>query len=253
MTNIVIVTGAGSGIGRALAINLSLKDIPVLAVGRRLNKLEETAKLGHSKKITPFSCDIATIAGREKLIHHLADQSLSGLVHCAGTFPIQSLDDISLDSWRETFATNLEARLFLSRDLKSNLGKDGRILFIGSMSATTARKGAMAYCASKAASFMLQECLKKEFNNQDPAVGIAIPGPVKTPILDQGMEADLSIFPDGAGYANSPQIDPERLGRFLSWLLIETDRISYESKQWDIRHEDHHNQWLGEDELFITV
>ncbi|MTI09957.1 hypothetical protein [Curvivirga aplysinae] len=66
------------------------------------------------------------------------------------------------------------------------------------------------------------------------------------------MEADLSVFSDGAKYANSPQIDPERLGRFLSWLLIETDRNSYESKQWDIRHEDHHKQWLGEDELFIT-
>ncbi len=251
MKNTVIITGAGSGIGRALAINLSQKNIPVLAVGRRLNMLEETSNLSKTNHIQPNNSDISKVEERTAINEFAKGIKLSGLVHCAGIFPIQSLTDISLETWQHAFATNVDARLFLSQAFAPILGTEGRILFIGSMSATTPRKGTTAYCASKAASFMVQECLKKEIGATGPAVGSAVPGPVKSHILDIGMEANFDVFPDGKGYKNSPQIDPERLGRFLSWLLLNTSRDEYSKNQWDIRHEEHHDNWLNGDQLYI--
>lgn len=251
MDNQIIITGAGSGIGRALAISLSQRNIPILAVGRRLDMIQETASLAQKGLVECSPLDIGQPSQREQLSKIVNGRSLAGLVHCAGIFPIHSLADTTLENWQQAFAVNVEARLFLSQAFAQNLGSDGRVLFIGSMSATTPRKGTSSYCASKAASFMLQECLKKEFEDTGPAVSSAIPGPVKSHILDIGMAADPSVFPDGLDYKNSPQIDPERVGRFLAWLLLDTSRADYSAAQWDIRNQAHHSNWLGQDDLFI--
>ena len=246
-----IVTGAGSGIGRAVARSLAARGITVLAVGRRLDPLVET-QASAPNLITPISVDISDLDERADLIRRGQKLDASYLVHAAGIFPIEALPSITLDSWRSVFAINLEARLFLSQALTPTLGREGRILFIGSMSATTPRKGALAYCASKAASYMLQECLKQEFGETGPAVGISIPGPVKTDMVTRGINADNDVFPDGADYDAAPLIDPQIVGRYLTWLMCETGRHEYIDGQWDIRDTSHHAKWLGQTSLYIS-
>ncbi|MFQ5995575.1 MAG: SDR family oxidoreductase [Acidiferrobacterales bacterium] len=249
-----VVTGAGSGIGRAVAIELSKEPVTVLAVGRRHSALEKTAELASGDVMT-LSADVSTDAGRSAIFAALGEDSVVNyLVHGAGVLPIQKLGDITSRTWREIMATNVDARLFLTQSLISKLAGDGRVLFIGSMSATKARKGSAGYCTSLAASFMLHQCLKLELAEHDIYVANAIPGPVNTRILRDSMAADPDVFPDSAEYYALRKagrlIEPATVGRFYRWLLTQTDNETYSTASWDIRDETHHRAWLGDADLY---
>lgn len=252
--NYAVVTGGGSGIGRAVAIELSQQAVTVLAVGRRQEPLQETVAKAPGQVI-PLSADVGTEAGRSAIVGKLGEDSkVKYLVHAAGIMSTERLVDITPDSWRQVVATNLDARLFLTQSLTPRLSGGGRVLFIGSMSAAKARKGSTAYCTSLAASFMLHECLKLELAEQGIGVASAIPGPVNTAMLRGSMVADPDVFPDSVEYATFHRegrlIDPAVVGRFYRWLLTETDDETYSAQQWDIRDESHHQAWLGSGGLY---
>ncbi|MFQ5545834.1 MAG: SDR family oxidoreductase, partial [Acidiferrobacterales bacterium] len=196
---LAVVTGAGSGIGRAVALALSNERLTVLAAGRRLQSLTETADMAMGRA-RPVRADVTSAAGRAAIVSELGGERVHFLVHAAGTMPIQRLADITPETWRQAMATNVDARLHLSQALVANLTPGGRVLFIGSMSATKPRKGSTAYCTSLAASFMLQQCLKLELAQHAILVTNAIPGPVNTRMLQAGMAADANVFPDSAEY-----------------------------------------------------
>jgi benzil reductase ((S)-benzoin forming) len=249
-----VITGAGSGIGRAVAIELSKEPLTILAVGRRLDALEETAAQAPGD-VLALSADMATEAGRTAILARLGvNARVRYLVHGAGILPIERLSQITLESWRVVMATNVEARLFLTRALVPHLSGGGRVLFIGSMSATRARKGSTAYCTALAASFMLQQCLQLELAEDKIRVTSALPGPVKTAMIENSLSADADVFPDSAEYAvlreQGKLIEPQRVGEFYRWLLTRVDDNAYSADQWDIRDESHHRVWLGTQELY---
>lgn len=252
-----VITGAGSGIGRAVAIELSKERLTVLAVGRRLRPLEETAARAPGE-VLPLSADVSTDAGRAAIVARLgAGARVKYLVHGAGILPIEKLSEITLQSWRQVMATNVEARLFLTRALIPNLEGLGRVLFIGSMSASRARKGSSAYCTALAASFMLHQCLKLELAEYGIRLTSAVPGPVKTVMIEDSLAADPDVFPDSAEYAllreQGKLIEPQRVGEFYRWLLTRVDDKAFSEAQWDIRDESHHGVWLGSRGLYDTL
>ena len=249
-----IVTGAGSGIGRAVAIELSKEPLTVLAIGRRSQALEETAALAVGKVVT-VSADVTSDNGRSTIVDKLSGTSrVKYLVHAAGILPIERLADITAESWRHVMTTNVEARLLLTQALIPKLRDGGRVLFIGSMSATRPRKGSTAYCTAMAASFMLHQCLKLELAPYAIRVTSAVPGPVNTIMIQNSLAADADVFPDSADYAvlreQGKLIEPEKVGRFYRWLLTYTDDETYSASQWDIRDESHHKLWLGSNSLY---
>ena len=249
-----VVTGAGSGIGRAVAVNLSNEPLTVLAVGRRSQALEETAALAAGKVVT-VSADVTTNDGRSAILNKLGGASrVKYLVHAAGILPIERLTEITAESWRRVMITNVDARLFLTQALITMLCDGGRVLFIGSMSATKPRKGSAAYCTAMAASFMLHQCLKLELAPYRIWVTSAVPGPVNTVMIRNGMAADADVFPDSAEYTllreQGKLVEPAKVGQFYRWLLTETDDERYSARQWDIRDESHHTFWLGSDTLY---
>jgi NAD(P)-dependent dehydrogenase (short-subunit alcohol dehydrogenase family) len=249
-----VVTGAGSGIGRAVAIDLSKEPLTILAVGRRLDALEATAAEAPGA-VLALSADVATEEGRAAILTRLGTNArVKYLVHGAGILPIERLSEITLETWRAVMTTNVEARLFLTRALVPHLRGGGRVLFIGSMSATRARKGSTAYCTALAASFMLQQCLQLELAEDQIGVTSAVPGPVKTVMIENSLAADPDVFPDSAEYAvlrdQGKLIEPQRVGEFYRWLLTGVDDKAYGAGQWDIRDESHHRVWLGARELY---
>ncbi|MDX1488586.1 MAG: SDR family oxidoreductase [Acidiferrobacterales bacterium] len=249
-----VITGAGSGIGRAVAIELSKEPLTILAIGRRLDALKETAAQAPGE-VLPLSADVATEAGRTAILAQLgASARVRYLVHGAGILPIERLSEITLASWRAVMETNVEARLFLTQALIPHLRGGGRVLFIGSMSATRARKGSTAYCTALAASFMLQQCLQLELAGNEIKVTSAVPGPVKTVMIENSLSADADVFPDSAEYAvlrdQGKLIEPQRVGEFYRWLLTRVDDNAYSASQWDIRDESHHRVWLGTQDLY---
>ena len=254
LKDFAVVTGAGSGIGRALAIELSKEPVVVLAVGRREGSLLETTNLAFGE-VRSVSADIGQEAGRAKVLDALEKGSrVKYLIHAAGVCPIERVTDITSESWHKVMATNVDARLFLTLNLLPWLHKGSRVLFVGSNSATKSRKGSTAYCVSKAASFMLHECLKLELSKDGIYVTSAIPSPVNTPMVAAQIRADSEIYPDSVAYRrlreNGQLISPVAVAKFYRWLLTEVTEEKYSGKQWNIQDKSHHRYWLGDEELF---
>lgn len=247
-TPIAIVTGAGSGIGRATAVELVGAGVHVIAVGRRLAALEETAALAGGS-VTCVKADVSTAEGRGAIRSALAGQSLNYLLHGAAISPasLMTAPDAA-DAWQETMRINLDSLFHLTLLLAPALGHGGRVLFVGSNSATKPRRGGAAYCVSKAAGHMLYRCLKLELGNQGILMTSAIPSPVYTAIVRDHMDADPSVFPDGADYArqlaSGEMIAPETVGSFYRWLLCNTPDDRFAAEQWNIQDPSHRADWL---------
>lgn len=245
---IAVVTGGGSGMGRAIARKLAEEGFIVVITGRRAAMLQQTATT-HPHKIETVIADIATRPGIEALVAAINGRPIALLVPAAGIFTTQSLEQISPEDWQQMLAINVTSRLLLVQALRQQL-HGGRILFIGSRSANTARKGALSYCVSQAASKMLQRCLQAELASVNIATGIVIPGPVDSQIMQLGIHADPAIYPDAIGQSQEPLIATEILGDFAAWLLLSTSAQHFSAEQWDIRDSHHHPHWLRHRSLY---
>ncbi|MEX0694910.1 MAG: SDR family oxidoreductase [Rhodospirillales bacterium] len=251
-----IITGAGSGIGRATAVELARTGVHVIAVGRRLAALEETAALAGGS-VHCVKADVSTVEGRDAIRQALAGQPLNYLLHGAAISPagLMTAADAA-EAWQETLRINLDALFHLTLLLAPTLGNGGRVLFVGSNSATKPRRGGAAYCVSKAAGHMLYRCLKLELGEQGILMTSAIPSPVYTAIVRHHMDADPAIFPDGADYArqlaSGRMIAAETVGAFYRWLLCDIPDDRFACEQWNIQDAAHHGEWL-QGPLFIPA
>lgn len=242
-----IITGGGSGIGKALALALAKRNKSVLIVGRRESLLQEAA--GVSPLINYLCADVSTDVGLEA-IRKCADRipHISALVNNAGTLnPVASLRAIESKDWHQALHTNLNAALFLPQKLYTKL-EHGRVLNIGSGAAYFAIKGWGAYCVSKAALSMLTRCWQLE------AKTIAFAS-VKPGIIDTDMQAmarDSHLMDrDQVNFyrrlkENNLLILPETVAEFLAWLLLDLDAKTYSSQEWDIYDKSHHGSWLNQ-------
>ena len=240
-----IITGGGTGIGRALALALASRKQRVLVVGRREQPLQEV--VSDSSLITALSADVSSPDGRQKVVDHVHDiPSLQGLIHCAGVIkPIVPVCDINEVDWQSVISTNLDTTLFLTQALLNKLG-NGRVLQMESKMADEPVKGLVAYCVSIAAVSMLIRCWKLE----DPMMAITsvIPGVVNTDIPQAVADADNVDDTYRAALKELKQekrlLPPETVALFLTWLLLDTEKSVYNSKTWDIYDDTHHDNWL---------
>lgn len=240
-----IITGGGSGLGKALALALAEQKKSVLIVGRRLNVLEETAS--RSPLINYLSADIATEKGIDTLIERLSTvEHISALINNAGTLqPIAPLQEMPRESWNTLLNTNLNAALWLPQKLYKQL-HNGRVLNIGSAAAYFPIKGWAAYCVSKAALSMLTQCWQLEVH--DIAFSSVMPGIVDTEmqtIAREGihMDNEQTNFYRNLKHSNR-LLSCDTVAQFLTWLLLTVDKKIYQSKEWDIYDTSHHSAWL---------
>ena len=240
-----VVTGGGSGIGRALAQHLAGLNHHVLIIGRNNNTLQETRSF--SPLIEILCADVSTRAGRILIKEFLSPyHSITGLIHNAGVIdPILPMQDVDEDTWRTVMETNLNAPFLLTQALLTQL-KGGRVLHIGSGAAYFPVVGWSPYCVSKAALAMLTRCSQLEY--QDIACASVMPG-----IVDTAMQASIrqavKMAPEKRAFFNTLKnkdqlISVETVALFLSWLLLDLDKTTYASKEWDIYDVSHHESWL---------
>ncbi|MFD1214550.1 SDR family oxidoreductase [Arthrobacter sp. GCM10027362] len=151
---IAVVTGAGSGIGRAVARQLLDAGWHVALAGRRPEALAETAA-GHTAALC-VAADITKAGDVARLFGTAADAwgRLDVLFNNAGIFgPPAGIDEISLADWNEVVAVNLTGAMLCAaeafRRMKSQQPQGGRIINNGSISAHSPRPRSVAYAATK--------------------------------------------------------------------------------------------------------
>lgn len=244
-SKVFIITGGGSGIGKALALALAKRNKSVLIIGRREQLLQETAS--ESSLIQYLCTDLSTQEGLNAVREFVENKPyISALINNAGTLqPVVPLSEITPEAWHQTLNTNLDAALFLPQKLYRQL-TNGRVLNISSGAAYFAIKGWAAYCVSKAALSMLTQCWQLESD----AVAFAS---VKPGIIDTDMQAlaRVGLNMDEAQVTfynrlkqNNHLITPETVAEFLVWLLLDVDEKTYKSREWDIYDMTHHKLWL---------
>lgn len=151
---VIVVTGAGSGLGRAMAHALLEAGHHVVLTGRSRAPLEETAN-GHERSVV-VPADVSSVESVRDLFARVAGDygRIDVLINNAGTFgPAGSADEIDPADWERTVAANLTGTFLCAREamrmMKAQTPRGGRIVNNGSLSAHTPRPASAAYTATK--------------------------------------------------------------------------------------------------------
>ncbi len=199
----VVVTGAGTGIGRATAVHCAIAGAKrIVLVGRRPEMLAETGaeikKAAPSCEPVPVTCDVAKAADRDALVKKLATTGVDGLVNNAGIFSGGSLAHTTDEDWAANLEVNLTAPFALTRGLLPLLVKS-RNAAVVNVSSTLAVKpipDTAAYNASKAGLIQLSRTLALELGPKKIRVNCVLPAVVDTPMY-RGRYSDDASYKAG--------------------------------------------------------
>jgi len=203
---VALVTGAGSGIGRAVALALAQADYAVVLAGRRLAALEEVASEAGPSCLA-LAADVTEVESVNALFSRTAQVfgRLDLLFNNAGTGAASwPLEDVPLAQWRSTIDTNLTGAFLCTqaafRLMKIQQPRGGRIINNGSISASTPRPQMVAYTASNHAITGLTKSASLEGRRYGIACGQIDIGNTATamasPLAHCALQADLSVKPE---------------------------------------------------------
>jgi NAD(P)-dependent dehydrogenase (short-subunit alcohol dehydrogenase family) len=202
---VAVVTGAGSGIGRAVAARLARDGYRTALLGRRLERLRPVAEEieGSGGEALCIAVDVrdaeAVAAAFAAVVEDWGRVDL--LFNNAGVFgPGERLPEYPLDGWRETIATNLTGAFHCAREafriMERQQPRGGRIVNNGSLSAQTPRPNAVGYTVSKHGITGLSKAISLEGRDRDVACTQIDIGNAATE-LTAGI-AEGALQPDGS-------------------------------------------------------
>lgn len=215
-----VVTGASSGIGRAVTVALAERDQSVLAVARDSAGLRELP--ASYPRVTALAADLLSSEGVSRVVEACASYpSVDGIVHAAGTLiEPQAFGSIKSGVLLDEMRVHVMAPIDLNQQLQTQLG---RIVFLDSYSSNDLRIGWAAYSIVKAAAQMAARSAAEELENVK--VIRAFPGAVRTPLVDavlksphdsptrrtfRGLQAEGKLSP------------PDEIGEWIAYLLLDT-------------------------------
>jgi len=192
MSTVAVVTGAGSGVGRATAIALAKIGWSVALLGRREEPLRETAQLcGAKAKLKIIPCDIgrreAVLTMAQEVVRELGPVEV--LVNAAGTnAPNRSLAILSIEDYHAMLDTNLNGAYYCVQAFLPAMRerKSGTIINVVSDAAKQASpKAGPAYAISKFGLLGLTQAINAEERGNGVRACAILPGDIDTPLLDK--------------------------------------------------------------------
>ena len=202
---LAFVTGAGSGIGKAIAERFSAEGYRVIALDRSECALKQLA--GCVPDTIPCVFDLNDLEAIPALVARLVEENgaIDVLVNNAGAWCYEPLVDIALDRWEEIYRVNASAPFVLTREVAPGMIErgDGVIVNIASRNAMVSSRGSAAYDSSKAALVALTRTAAGEFAPHNVRVNAICPGVINTPanddLLDDRETLDnyLRLIPQG--------------------------------------------------------
>jgi len=187
MTKNVWITGASSGIGKALAIKFSTEGWHVAASARRENLLQYLNKT--NSNIHSFPLDVIDEPRTKKVFQDILVKfkTIDICVFCAGIHDPDAEKKLSTEKIREIMETNFFGTLNCIMAVNSYFRerKSGHISLVSSVAAYRGLPAASGYCASKSALTSLAESLYFDFKRYGVRISVISPGFIKTPMTDK--------------------------------------------------------------------
>jgi NAD(P)-dependent dehydrogenase (short-subunit alcohol dehydrogenase family) len=191
-----VVTGAGSGVGRATALRLLQDGWHVALVGRREDALRETAQLAGSagERALVCPCDVGKPADVDAMAQRVLSRfpAVSVLVNAAGTnLPARSLDVLSVESFQQLIDINLTGSFLCARAFlpgMRNRGEGTIVNVVSDAGLQASAKAGAGYAASKFGQRGLTQSINAEERGRGIRACAILPGDIDTPLLEKRPE-----------------------------------------------------------------
>jgi 2-keto-3-deoxy-L-fuconate dehydrogenase len=184
----ILVTGAGSGIGRVASRHFAAQGAQVILVGRRLDFLKET--LSSAQCVALDHADDAAVAGFAKLC-----PPLDGMFLNAGFLIPGSVATTETATFDRVLALNLRGPWLMAHHLGPRMNEGGSVVLMGSNIGLRAIPDSAAYSVAKAGVHMLAKVLALEWASRKIRCNAIAPGPVFTPMVEERLK--VSMDPEG--------------------------------------------------------
>jgi 3-hydroxybutyrate dehydrogenase len=230
----VIVTGASRGIGRAVAVAFSRAGARLALVARDGGSLAVTADECGGEALV-LQSDLTIPEQSRSVVERTRARfgQIDAVVHAAGVTSAERFVELSDESWRNLFAIDVDAPMYLTRALLPGMLEQawGRVIFIGSMAGLTGLRRIAAYCAAKHAVVGLTRALAAEYANSGVTFNCICPSYVdtastETVVADIAARSGRSIEAARA-LLLSPQgrlIDPSEIADLCVYLASDAAR-----------------------------
>jgi NAD(P)-dependent dehydrogenase (short-subunit alcohol dehydrogenase family) len=221
-----LVTGATSGIGRAVAQRLARHGAQVIVTGRDKQRGDEVVARIEAEggKARFIAADLADFDDVRHLAEEAADVDV--LVNNAGVFPGGPTEQTTQEDFDLVFAVNVKAPFYLTAAIAPRMAArgGGAIISISTMAATIGMSGLAAYGASKAAIEALTKSWTAEYGPQGVRVNVVAPGPTRTPAsaaLGEMFDALAATVPARRG------ADPDEIAAAVCFLASDEASFIY--------------------------
>jgi 3-oxoacyl-[acyl-carrier protein] reductase len=210
---VAVVTGAGSGIGRATAAALAARGCDVALLGRKPAPLADAARAltEQGRTCAAIVCDVRRAPDVEHAAREVVAKlgAASVVVCAAGVVARARVQEHEEHAWDEVVDTNLKGTFLVARAFLGDMlaAKSGRVVCVGSISSTLGTPRLSAYCASKWGVLGFTKALAEELRGTGVQTMCVMPGSVDTAMLE------------GSGF--TPDMSPEDVARLIVYAALD--------------------------------
>ena len=186
---VALITGGGTGIGRAIALAFAREGASVAVAGRRLEKLRQVINEVHKQDGAGLAmeCDVTRVRDVERAVKGTVERfgRVNVLVNNAGTLHVSTVEGISEEEWDRVMTVNVKGPFLMSRAVLPEFRKcgGGVIVNLGSVLGLVAVKDRAAYCASKGGVTMLTKAMALDHAHENIRVNCICPSIVETELV----------------------------------------------------------------------
>lgn len=185
-----VVTGASSGVGKAIAERLSAEGAELIVVGRNTERLENLCKeiSGRGGSVRFMVCDLSDETDRKRFCDFISEvwaSKVDVLINSAGINIIKPVINSSPDLWRQLMEINVIAPSDLLRMMIPKLSSESVVINISSVAGIMAMPGNSVYSATKAALLSFTRSAAAELASKGIRVNAILPGLTKTPMMEK--------------------------------------------------------------------
>lgn len=220
---VAIITGAGRGIGKAIAVAYAANGAAVCCAARTAAEIQDVAKHIESSggKAIAVTTDVTRLVAVENMYQKTVE-AFGGVdiivVNAGGNFDRNTVEDSDHENWVKTIDLNINGAYYCAKaaipHLKSRGG--GKMIMVGSGVGHNGRVGSSAYAASKAGLWAMTRVLAQELWQYNISVNELVPGPVETQLSSEGRGGEQStVFEINSEWVKQPE-DVVPLAMFLA-------------------------------------